>query len=112
MTGQQVMARIRERDGDGELLALVKRIAAAHEVTADELLGMCRESGPSHARQALWAALHARGHWSYPRLGKVFGRDHSTILSGVNAHRARMGLGKLVHKLGTTFQPPTELELP
>jgi chromosomal replication initiation ATPase DnaA len=112
MTGQQVMARLRERDGDGELLAIVKRIAAAHDVTVDELLGPSREAAPAHARQALWATLHERGHWSYPRLGKTFGRDHTTIIAGVNAHRDRMGLPRLVHKPGATYQPPGEAYLP
>lgn len=112
MTSQQIMARLRERDGDGEILALVKRIAAAHDVTADELLGPSRESGPSHARQALWAALHERGHWSYPRIGKVFGRDHSTVIFGVNAHRQRCGLAPLVHKPGRTYEPPGEANIP
>lgn len=111
MTGQQVMARLRERDGDGELLGLVKRIAKAHQVTPDELLGPSREQGASHARQALWSALHERGHWSFSRLGKVFGRDHSTVMFGVAEHRKRNGDAPLVHKPGRTYEPPTEAEL-
>ena len=112
MTGQQVMARLRERDGDGELLGLVKRLAAAHHVTTEELLGTDRSIGPSHARQALWNALHELGHWSYPRLGKVFGRDHCTILYGIRAHRERNGLAKLVYKMGKAYAPPGEADIP
>jgi len=112
MTGQQVMARLRERDANGDLLSLVKRLAAAHHVTVDELLGPDRMSGPSHARQALWSHLHENGGWSYPRLGKVFGRNHCTILYGIRAHRERNGLTKLVHKIGRGYDPPTEQALP
>lgn len=111
MTSQQIMARLRERDGDGELLTLTKRIASAHNVTLDEMLGTCRESASSHARQALWAALHERGHWSYPRLAKLFGRDHSTIIFGVNAHRERVGDAPLQHRRGVGYEPPREAEL-
>ena len=49
MTGQQVMARLRERDGDGELLSLVKRLAAAHHVTVDEPAANQRTTGRSDA---------------------------------------------------------------
>jgi chromosomal replication initiation ATPase DnaA len=106
------MARLRERDGDGELLSLVKRIAAAHHVTVVELLGTSRDPGASHARQALWSRLYELGHWSYPRLGKVFGRVHRTIMFGVAAHRERMGFPKPVQKPGRGFLMPVEQELP
>ena len=35
------------------------------------------------ARFAMYKALRERG-WSYPRIGKLFGKDHSTIIHGVN----------------------------
>jgi len=111
MTGQQVMARIRERD-DGEILSLIKRLARAHHVTVDELLGRDRTPAASHARQALWEALNATGHWSLVRLGKVFGRDHVTILHGITAHRVRNGLPPLVSKPGITRCQPIEQPLP
>lgn len=107
MTGQQVMARLRERDGDGELLELIKRIAAAHDVTAMELIES-RKGAPSDARFALWNALFERGHWNYSRLGDLFGRDHTTIRAGIDSHRARNGLAPLVVGQGKKYRPPTE----
>jgi hypothetical protein len=106
------MARIRERDGDGDLLALVKRIASAHDVTLDEMLGTSHVAGHVHARHALWAALYARGHWSYPRLGKLFGRDHSTVLAGVVAHCERQGIQPPRAKKGCDFIVPGEADIP
>lgn len=35
------------------------------------------------ARFAMYKALRERG-WSYPRIGKLFGKDHSTIMYGVS----------------------------
>lgn len=91
MTGQQVLEAIRERDGDGELRAVMNRLAKAHAVTVEELLGRSRNPAASHARQAFWAALHATGNWSYARLGRFFGRDHVSIMWGITAHHKRNG---------------------
>jgi len=81
-------------------------------VTVDELLGRERTPAASHARHALWEALNATGHWSLSRIGKVFGRDHVTILQGIAAHRVRNGLPALVAKPGKTRERPIEQLLP
>ncbi len=105
------MARLRERDGDGELLGLIKHIAAAHDVTAMELIES-RKGAPASARHALWNALFERGHWNYTRLGELFGRDHTTVMNGINAHRERNGLPPLRVGQGRKYVPPTEQPLP
>ncbi len=112
MTGQQVMARLRERDGDGELLGLVKRIAAAHHVTQEELLSHDRGAAACRARHAFWSRLSETGHWSFSRIGKVFGYDHVSVMNGIDAHRALIGLPPRVKKQGKTCESPTEQELP
>lgn len=111
MTSQQIMARLRERDGDGELMGLMKRIASAHDVTLQELLDS-RKAGPTDARYALWNALMERGHWSYSRIADVFGRDPSSVNNGVGAHRERHGLPPLVIGRGRRYAPPLEQALP
>jgi len=112
MTGQQVMARLRERDANGDIIRLVKQVAAAHQVTLDELLGHDRTSAPSEARRALWEALAATGHWSFSRLARVFDRDHTTIAAGIDKHRAHVGCAKLVRSKGKAYRPPVEQSLP
>lgn len=84
---RQILFELEARD----LVELADRIAKQHDVTLLEMLGHTRGSGPSWARQALWSELYARGHWSYPRLGKLFDRNHRTIMAGVDAHLRRTG---------------------
>jgi chromosomal replication initiation ATPase DnaA len=87
-TIEAIIERLAERD----LLDVALRFAREHNVTVRELVGGSHERAPSWARQALWSFLYSLGHWSYPRLGHLFGRDHSTILAGVRAHLQRTGV--------------------
>ena len=113
MTGQQVMARLRERDGDGEILSLVKRIADTWNVTMNELLGDSRELCPSAARQQLWYELYLTGRWSYPRIARTFGRKaHETIIFGVKAHCKRNGFTPPRLGRGRRYEDPGEAMLP
>lgn len=111
MTGQQVMARLRERDGDGELRRLIDRFAKAHYVTRMELLDS-RKAGASDARFAMWNRLMESGVWTYSRIGVVFGRDPTTVAKGVAVWRKRNGLPPLVVGQGRRYIPPGEATLP
>ena len=42
------------------------------------------------ARFAMYKALRER-NWSYPRIGRLFGKDHSTIIHGVKRAEWLMG---------------------
>jgi len=111
MTGQQVMARIRERD-DGEILSLIKRLAKAHHVTVDELLGGDRRRGPMDARAALWEAMEATGHWSSERLGELFGRPGSSVRWATKRRRKRLANQQVVGKAWQSCVQPIEQPLP
>ena len=76
---QAIKSELEQRD----LLELANRVARAYDVTVDELLSRTHRRDVSHARQVLWAVLSARGHWSQPRLGALFRRDHQTIAFGL-----------------------------
>lgn len=113
MTGQQVMARLRERDGDGEILRLVHCIAKQHDVTIEEMLGETRQASPCAARQQLWYELYITGRWSYPRLAQTFGRQsHETIILGVRSHCGRAGLAAPRQGMGKRYVPPGEAFIP
>lgn len=79
-----IITELHERD----LFDDATRIAKAHNVTVFEMVSRNRSMGPSAARHAFWQELYARGHWSYPRIAELFGRDHSTVMAGVKG-RAR-----------------------
>jgi chromosomal replication initiation ATPase DnaA len=112
MTGQQVMARLREHDGDGEILQLARNIANHHGVTHDEMLGESHEPMPCAARHHLWYALYMTGKWSYPRIAKTFGRKaHQTVIAGVKSHCEREGLVPPRPGGGNRYCEPREAEL-
>jgi chromosomal replication initiation ATPase DnaA len=67
--------------------ALCAKIAAKHGLTTAELYGHSKLKKLAHARFEVWACLHAHG-MSTPRIGRIFGRDHSTIISGLKRYRA------------------------
>ncbi len=73
-----------------DLLTVAKEIAAFHGVTIEGALGMSQRRSVSAARQHIWAELYQRTSLSYPELGALFGRDHSTIRYGVEAHAQRL----------------------
>lgn len=82
-----VIAELRQRD----LFEIVERIARRFNVTAREVCGHGRSKPVAMARHAVWAELYALGHWSYPRIGQLFRRDHTTIVTAVRKYRALHG---------------------
>jgi len=83
-------AIIRELSQRG-LLELVDRVCASRGVTRLELCGACRSRSVAAARQELWWLLRhdPQRHFSYPELGRLFRRDHTTVLHGVAVHERR-----------------------
>jgi chromosomal replication initiation ATPase DnaA len=89
MIPSDLIDNMRARD-DGELEEMLYRVAKEHHVTLAEMFTASRQF--SKARHAAWYDMYATGHWSYPRIGQVFGVDHTTVMSGVKSHRAKVGL--------------------
>lgn len=81
-------AELRDALDERDLLDLCADLARQHGATVDEVLSPSRSPRVSHARQAIWYALrhHSERRYSYPDLGRLFGRDHSTIIYGVRAY--------------------------
>jgi len=79
---------LREGLAARDLLELVADVARQHGATVDEVLAQDKTPRVSHARQAVWHALrhHPERRYSYPDIGRLFGRDHSTIIYGVRAY--------------------------
>lgn len=82
-----------------ELLPLVDAIAAKHGVTLLDLCGRRRTMRFARARSEVWHFLyHACEDLSYPDLGALFGRDHSTIRYGVLSHEERLRAQQLINQ--------------
>ena len=59
-------------------------IAEAANITVEDLYSRDRSRGVADARHAVWYIAHKHMHYSSPFIGKLYGRDHTTILNGVN----------------------------
>ena len=71
----------------------ISRAAEHHGVTVAEIKGRSRLGPAAAARQDVFPALRESG-WSFQRIGKAMGRDHSTVMHGVAVAKARsMGAG-------------------
>jgi hypothetical protein len=57
-------------------------ILLEHKMNYNELRGVSREKKYHIPRRQCFAALRDAG-WSTPRIGKLFNRDHSTIVHGL-----------------------------
>lgn len=68
--------------------AIAAKFAAERLCTVEALFGPGRNKRTSHARQDLWRELRDHG-WSYEEIGRVFDRDHTTIIMGVRASFSR-----------------------
>lgn len=67
--------------------ALMARAAANHGVEPSLISSDARTRKVCQARWEVWASLHAMGY-STPRIGRLFNRDHSTVVHGLARHRA------------------------
>ncbi|SMC42776.1 dnaA protein helix-turn-helix [Fulvimarina manganoxydans] len=65
-----------------ELDAIMRR----RGITSDELFGPSRKRAIVEARADCYAFLQKKG-WSLPRIGRMFRKDHTTILNGIQRRR-------------------------
>lgn len=66
----------------GTVARLTKAAAAAYWSGAHEVNSRSQYRPHIHARWAVWIVLRERG-WSTPRIGNAFGRDGSTVRTGL-----------------------------
>lgn len=74
-----------------DIAALIARAALAHKVIDEsDLFGPRRYAEVVAARVEVWRALRAQPvPWSFPRIGRLFNRDHSTILQTLQSHEEK-----------------------
>lgn len=65
-------------------------IASLYCVSEKDLQGPSRTKAISLARQHAMYLMAEQKHLSFPMIGKFLNRDHTTILHGVKAHKARV----------------------
>jgi len=70
--------------------AALTDVADEYNVTTEAILGPSKRLKVCAARQAAMHRLYALGWLSTAQVGRFLNRDHSTVVYGLKAHRARM----------------------
>lgn len=70
--------------------AMVQEVARLHGVTFEQLMGKRRTYKIAHARQEAYYRVRVSTRWSFPDIGKYFGKHHASIINGINRHLARV----------------------
>ena len=83
----KVIAALAERG----LLGLLDDVCRLHCVTRAEVCSRNRSKSVSHARKDLWSRMrrHRFLAFSYVELGRLFVRNHTTVMLGVRSFEAR-----------------------
>ena len=82
-------------ESDKRYRRFIEDCCAALEVEPSDVLGACRESGPvMQARHALGWLLRERFGLSYPHMGRVLGRDHTTVMASVKKFALALSAGE------------------
>ncbi len=73
------------------LLDLVDHVCVRRGVTREELCGRSQTRSYARARHELWYLMieHHERYYSHSEIGRLFERDHTTVMGGVRAHRRR-----------------------
>lgn len=87
-TSTRVVANLRVRG----LLELLNDVCTHRGITRHELCGRARTRAVSRARHELWCLIfeHPERSYSLSEIARLFDRDHSTVLDGIQTHRRRM----------------------
>jgi chromosomal replication initiation ATPase DnaA len=70
-----------------DLLQGAQRIARSYRLSLAEMFSKSRTRPAPEARAAFYRELRELG-WSYPRIGELVGKDHTSVLDAVRAHEA------------------------
>lgn len=75
---------------------IIAEVADKHGLTPDDITGRSRVHKIIHARhEVMWTARQVkladgRPRYSFPMIGRLMKRDHSTIVNGVTRHAQRL----------------------
>lgn len=77
-------------DPESTVAELVQAAAAVFDVDPAMVMGRLRYAPIAQARQLVWLLCRSELGWSYPMLGRQFGRDHTTIMNGIASITRRL----------------------
>ena len=68
----------------------LERLAAEHGVTPAQVLSPLRYKSIAAARANFVHVLRTSTALSYPEIGRLIGRDHSTVMNAERVHEVRL----------------------
>ena len=82
------------RKEDREALFLAEQhVAKNYQINSTELHSQRRTQNVVYARFIVWCILRYAYQWSTPKIADVFGKDHSTVVDGLQ-RAEKIGLKK------------------
>ena len=69
-----------------KVLAICREALEGTGVTLEDVLGHSRHKNVVIARHALMALVREETNLSYPQIGEIFNRDHTTIIAAVKKY--------------------------
>ena len=75
---------------------IIKMAAEANGITVKQMESASRLRQFAHPRQEAMAALVRSGRYSTPAIGRMFDRDHTTVLHANKAVKKRQAASKIV----------------
>jgi len=77
---------------------LLMLVAKKYKLTKQEILSKTRRADVVRARSLYWHLLRHVADWSYPRIGRITGHDHTTVSYGVAKFDAESPTSKQEYK--------------
>jgi chromosomal replication initiation ATPase DnaA len=74
----------------GNVLAIIASVCRRHRINPADLMAEGRPTRIVACRDEVWWTIRLRTKLSYVRIGAIFGRDHSTVITGVRRHTKRL----------------------
>jgi hypothetical protein len=68
----------------------VARVAKSHAVSLQAVMSTARHPAVCRARDQAMAVLRWTCNYSFPELGAMFGRDHTSVMAAVERYEARL----------------------
>lgn len=70
--------------------SVMQSIALSYGISVGEMLSRCREPEVDRARRHAMAVIRWSTNWSFPAIGKIFERDHTTVMIAVRRYEAEL----------------------
>lgn len=89
-----------------DTLDVIRAVADRYDLSVCDLLGPATRRRIAYARHEAMAAVRDMGRLSFPQIGRIFGgRDHTSVLTGIRHHHARIAWANVLIWAGNVEQP-------